>query len=373
MAYRRKASYRRSPIKRRRRSYRRAARRAPARAYTKRRRRSMAKPKISKFVLAQLDPFSDKVQGAKIPDSNTQPSAVTTVEDEWPLSTGATYGTNVTVLRPFVESMSVPAATVASATSWTWAASFGGGVDSSKLTSVATNNILVRTVAYGARISCAMSPNNVTGYVHICLAPINNYLSATWSFPTSVSDMQNSPFYKRYPLATLTQRPLKVVSKILDENAYRYISPTSPGDGNAGGANHLAHSGWAPIMIAVTGAPLNSNPVSVESILHLECIPNVASSNGVSPAASNDARQMEYATNVATHNPAGFLEGMLDSAGNYYNNAQQRLATAADELLARSYAGAQNYAYSFGQNAAGALAAYFLGRGANQLVPYRGG
>jgi len=371
MAYRRKTSRRRSPIKRRRKSYSRSRSRAPARRRTSRR----AKPVISKFVLAQLDPFSDKVAGAKIPDSNTQPSATAIVEDSWDMSVGATYGSNVTVLRPFVTATQVNPATVASATSWTWTAAFGGTANSSKNSTVVSNNILVRPVAFGARISCAQSPNNVTGFIHICLAPINDQGASTWSYPTSISDMQNSPFYKRYPLATLTQRPLKVVAKILDENAYRYVGPASPVDGTTTHTT-LHHSGWAPIMIAVTGAVLSSQPISIESSLHLETIPSVSSSIGTSPAASNDSRQMERATNVSTHMPAGFLEGMIDASGNYVNNAQQRLATMANDLVSRSYAGASEYAYSYGQsaaqNAVAALGAYFLGRGANQIVPYRG-
>ena len=105
MAYKRKTGSRsRAPSRyRRRRSYRyrRSGLSRPARTYRRKRTMSRRRKKvpISKFVLAQLDPFSDKVAGVKIPDSNTQPSATVIVEDEYALTTGATYGTAVNAYR----------------------------------------------------------------------------------------------------------------------------------------------------------------------------------------------------------------------------------------------------------------------------------
>lgn len=315
MAYKRSRGRSRAPSRyRRRRSYRyrRTNTTRPARSYRRRRvatRRTRKKMPVSKFVLAQLDPFSDKVAGVKIPDSNTQPSATAIVEDEWALTTGATYGTQVLALRPFVANTAVAPVSVTSATAWTWDASFGGTSNSSKMASVQSNNVLVRPCAFGARISCALAPNNVTGYVHICLAPQNDLGNNTWSLPATISAMQNSPFYKRYPLAVLTQRPLKVVAKILDENAYRYISPTGTLDQSPSNSMALHHSGWAPIVVAVTGVALSTTAVSIESILHLETIPNTSSPTGVSPAANDSSVQREMATNVANGTPAGRLEG----------------------------------------------------------------
>ena len=321
MAYKRKTGSRsRAPSRyRRRRSYRyrRSGLSRPAGSYRRKRTMSRRRKKvpISKFVLAQLDPFSDKVAGVKIPDSNTQPSATAIVEDEWALTTGATYGTQVVALRPFVANTAVAPVSVTSASAWTWDTGYGGTSNSSKMASVQSNNVLVRPCAFGVRISCALAPNNVTGYVHICLAPQNDLGNNTWSFPATISAMQNSPFYKRYPLAVLTQRPLKVVAKILDENAYRYISPTGTLDQSPSNSMALHHSGWAPIVVAVTGVALSTTAVSIESILHLETIPSTSSPTGVSPAANDSSLQREMATNVANSTPAGRLEGGSGSGG----------------------------------------------------------
>jgi len=373
MAYRRKYTKRRTPV-RKRRSYartrysRKTTRRAPRRAMKKK-----AVP-ISKFVLAQLDPFSDKVAGVKIPDANTQPSSTNIVEDEWGLTTGATYQTQVFALRPNVTVMKVDATTTSS-TTWTWPNAYGG-TPSSKQSTIVSNNTLVRACAFGARVSCALSPNNVTGYIHVCLSPISDYSNTTWTYPTSVSDMQNSPFYKRFPLAMLTARPLKLVSKIIDENAFRYISPAS--DVGATGTDlSLQNEGWSGVIVAVTGAPLSGTAVSVESILHLESIPTVSSSQGTSPAAMNSSRDQEQATNVATSTGAARFEGMLDSMGNLVSQGYQGARSVIDpivgDLYNRGYAGAQEYSYALGQNYAGqgiAAAMGYLGYRANRRIMY---
>lgn len=321
MAYKRKRSTTRAPSRyRRRRSYRyrRTGVSRPARSYRRKKTMSRRRKKvpISKFVLAQLDPFSDKVAGVKIPDANTQPSATVIVEDEWALTTGATYGTSVYAFRPFVKGNVVAPATINSAVSWTWDVTYLGATDSSKIGSVQTNHRLVRPCAHGVRLTCALSPNNVTGYVHVCLAPMSDYNNSTWTFPNSVSDMQNSPFYKRYPLAILTQKPLKVVSKIIDENGFRYHAPASLQDDVAARMN-LHHSGWANIVVAVTGVALNTTAVSVESILHLETIPSLSSAIGTSPAAASSGTQMDLASSISSGSTASHLEGTTSPTGGY--------------------------------------------------------
>ena len=365
MAYKRKRSTTRAPSRyRRRRSYRyrRTGLSRPARSYRRKKTMSRRRKKvpISKFVLAQLDPFSDKVAGVKIPDSNTQPSATVVVEDEFALATGLGETANCQAFRPFCSGMNV-LSTWASPTSWTWTSGFGNASNSSKINSITNNHRLVRTCAYGIRISCALAPNNVTGYVHICLAPMSDFGATTWSLPNNVSEMQNSPFYKRYPLAVLTNKPLKVVSKIIDENAYRYYGPSALEDGPVPntqlGSMYLQHSGWSPIVVAVTGVSAQTTAVSVESILHLETIPLVSSAVSTSPAAASSGSQMDLASSVSSGSAAGHLEGtnkptgapqggyadwIMDYANQLYEHGQRAIDYVADGELARNFSALDN-------------------------------
>lgn len=382
MAYKRKTGSRsRAPSRyRRRRSYRyrRTGASRPARSYRRKRTMSRRRKKvpISKFVLAQLDPFSDKVAGVKIPDANTQPSATAIVEDEYALTTGATYGTAVNAYRPFVLGQQVAPATINSATGWSWAGSYGGTNNSSKYLSITSNHRLIRTCAYGVRITCALAPNNVTGYVHVCLAPMSDFSNTTWTLPTSISEMQNSPFYKRYPLAVLTQKPLKVVAKIIDENGFRYIASNASPDAQAT-AMTLQHSGWTAICVAVSGVSVNTTAVSVESLLHLETIPFADSAVSTSPAAPSNGSQMDLASSVSSGSNAASLEGTTSPQGGYTewlsdaaNSAIQSgrsvIDWVADSELARQWTALDNAARDRARQA-------LLERGLELAMGYLGG
>ena len=62
--------------------------------------------------------------------------------------------------------------------------------------------------------------------------------------------------YRKVTLASLTQSPLTVVNKFLDQTAFRYIDTTEATAGftNASRANfHITHS-WGTIFVALDGA-----------------------------------------------------------------------------------------------------------------------
>ena len=65
--------------------------------------------------------------------------------------------------------------------------------------------------------------------------------------------MRDLPFYRKVTLASLTQSPLTVVNKFLDQTAFRYTDPSEQSAGYANtsrGNFHITHS-WATIFVAV--------------------------------------------------------------------------------------------------------------------------
>lgn len=358
MAYKRKASARSGTSYGRKRPY--AKRRSYRYSRPKRRvtRRKKTVP-ISKFTLAQLDPFSEKVMGVKIPDVNTQPSSTVVVEDEYTMASDATYGVSVNVFRPLITAFAV-SGTPAGPGGWTWSAGYGGVTNSSKRATIIANNTAVRSCSHGLRISCALAPTSVTGFVHIAIVTESEFSKTTWSFPTTVSQLQTSQWYKRVPLAMLTQRPFKVVNKILDHNGFRYIDPSSDLADTATDMT-LHTSGWANVIVAVTGVPVSTNCLSVESILHLETLPSPGSAQTVTPAANASSQAVEQATNVANSSPAVFEEGAF---GNFLQGA----ANAAGEVGGALYDATLHGARQAGYNAIsglGAAAFHWLQGGAN--------
>lgn len=335
---------RRTPARRTsRRSYR---RRAPTRRRRSMRRKPMA---ISKFTLAQLDPFSEKVAGVKIPDVNTQPSATVVAEDEWAITTGGTYGTQAAVFRPTLNS-NIVNGTTSSSTVWSWTAGYAGASQSSKYLGIYNNNSLIRICAHGIRLTSALAPTSVTGYVHIAIVVHSNFSASTWDYPISIEQMQTSQWYKRIPLAVLTQKPYKVVNKILDSNGFRYFDPQSDLISSATDVE-LQSAGWADIMVAVSGVPLNTNAISVESIVHYETIPSNGSALTTSPAAPASSASVEQATNVANATPAVHEEGMF---GNFFAGA----AEAVGDIGRAAYGSVNNRMRDYGYNVAMGLGAY---------------
>ena len=175
--------------------------------------------------------------------------------------------------------------------SWTWPATFGGGVDVAQLSNIQAASTAYRTVSHGIRISCTLPPTTASGFVHIAVYAPSTYNTTTWPFPTTLSQMRDLPFYRKVTLASLTQSPLTVVNKFFDATAFRYIDTTEATAGftNASRANfHITHS-WGTIFVALDGAPSASAAIGVEMILHTGDNCQAGATNNSSPAAPGNS------------------------------------------------------------------------------------
>jgi len=281
MAYKRRAAPRRYAPRRRSSapSYRRATykrRAAPRRSRLPRRDKCHCPPTLTpgaKFVLAQLDPFdASQVNGAKIPDSNTMPSIANTDTDIVNISTGAT-ATNLVgmAFRPQYTWATVAATTGASLS---WGAAWGTNASNrTKRTAYAAAMELTRPVAHAVRISSPIAPTSASGFVHIGLSTETIFAETSWTFPTTLAEMSGLQYYKRVTLASLTQSPVTVINKWLDDTGFRYSATTGNIDTSPVGSGFQTDYSWATIVIVVEGAPVSSTVLSVEHLLMSEGLP----------------------------------------------------------------------------------------------------
>jgi len=228
----------------------------------------------SKFIIANADPFEPKGIGAKIPDSNTVPSIACALTDLVSLSLTTATNKKCWAFLPGVNSSRVESAEGAAA--WTWPAAFGGTSDWTQALALQSAAELTRPVAHGIRISCAQAPTSTTGFVHLAVAYESFNNQTTWPFATTIGQLANYPWYKRVTLASLTQSPLTVINKYVDETAFRYLGSDSGSVANATPLEFHVPFGWGAILIAVEGGSA-TNALQLESILHIEGIPKQSS------------------------------------------------------------------------------------------------
>lgn len=326
---------------RRRRTYRRRAySRYPRRRYGSYRRRSyrrygrgrrsagggnaaMAVQKLPKFLAAQIDPFSQYVDGVKIPDSNTYPSTAIRLEDTFTGSSDAN-GLCARLLRPHPYGMNVKH-TAATASTWTWSAAYGGFDSSVRAASLVAQYGLYRSVAHGVRVSCLGAPTSVTGNLHVAIVAASDYNQATWNFPTSLTAMSNAMFYRKYPLAMFTQQNLNIVNKYLDCSQSVYIDANTGRVANA--TDMQFHTdGWAAILLVIEGAPINTSLLTIENVLHLEAIPLTSSIDSGTPAAAYNTSVLEEVSRMAGQTPAAFADQEHQS---YFDEVAQSISRGA--------------------------------------------
>jgi len=306
--------------------------------------------KLPRFVKAQINPFDMSVDGVKIPDSNTYPSTPVRVEDQDLGVATDLNGLKAFACLPMLKNR-VVSHVANTAASWTWAAAYGQGTDSSRLSAMTSAFQLVRPVAHGIKISCSAAPTTITGNLHVCVIAASDFGKTTWNFPTSVSDMSNGMFYRKYPLAMFTQQSLTVVNKFIDCTATRYIDPSSDGVDNSGDISFQTN-GWAAIIVAVEGAPANTSVLCLETVLHLECIPKATAVDNSSPAAPFNVNILQETSRMAGQIPGayadqerqGYMEDVLSAVSQgVYRGIDSYIMPAARSAAYNVGVGAMSY------------------------------
>jgi len=287
-------------------------------------------PPSVKFALAQLDPFDASVAGAKVPDSNCQPSISTTDIEQFSLTSSA-VATDLQgrAYRP----------------SYTWAVvngTAGGAVNWGAAWNTTVANRakrgayiaaieLSRPVAHAIRLSSQLSPTTASGFVHIGISTESHYGVATWQYPTTVAEISGLQFYKRVTLASLTQSPLTVINKYIDDTAFRY-SASNIDTGTATTMTFHTDQSWGAIVVIVEGAPVNSVILSAEHLLISEGIPDKNGPILGTPAATNSPGVLtavsEMSTNTEPAHTEADQQGYITRGGNVLVNAAREQGEA---------------------------------------------
>jgi len=292
MAYRRRST-RRRPVTRRPVRRRRQTMRAP--------RRRMARPTrakqqpcvcpgeltpTAKFALAQLDPFEPRALGAKVPDSNSIPSLANADTDQVSIPTIAGQNIRAMAFWPtYTDAVLLSGYITATPNVLEWGQTATAGLTVATLSDRRnTTNVIaaiegIRPVAHAIRISSSLASTTATGFVHVGLATESRLttVAGQWELPRTVAEMTGLAYYKRFTISSLTQSPITVINKWIDDTAFRYNIPSSRNvpTTTGGSMNSFEFGGsWGQLVVFLEGAPASTTSVvSIEHILLSELLP----------------------------------------------------------------------------------------------------
>ena len=290
----------------------------------------------AKFALAQLDPFEPKCLGAKVPDTNTMPSIANADTDQVTLAGPATNGNLIAIAFNPSYVSSILAATEGAA-SVSWGTTFSSRRN---YTNVIASVEAIRPVAHAVRMVSPLAPTSTTGFVHVGIAVesrINSSTGAVPDYPTTVNQMTGLAHYKRFTLASLTQSPVTIINKWIDETAFRYEDPRSTYAFAGSGASHdpstlKFQSSWGTLIVMVEGQPSSATtPISFEHLLLTECLPRKDAWILGSQAAPNSPGTMSAVSVMTSETDFAHTEAQQDSYINEGLRAFERGASVADE------------------------------------------
>jgi len=338
---------------RRRRSVRRRASPTYRRRTTTRMAGSRKKPCVcpgelspaAKFALAQIDPFEPKCLGAKIPDSNTIPSIANADTDQVSLAAPSANGNLIAIaFAPSYAAAQQAATDGAGSVTWN-AASWASRRN---YANVVSSIEAIRPVAHALRLSSPLAPTSTVGFVHVGLAVESRIGSAASStapdLPTTVNAMTGLAHYARFTLASLTQSPVTVINKWIDETGFRYDDPRSgpnyvnPGTtpGSVQGAQNSFNFGqsWAYIVVMVEGQSTGSSPISFEHLLLTECIPRKDAFILGSAAAPHSPGTMSAVSTMTSEGGFSHTEAQQESyTQQMLSNLASGAATAGEQVF----------------------------------------
>jgi len=347
MAYRIQKGNIRKPRRRRQTAVRRrSVRRAPVRRRTSTRRQTNRKNDChcpgelspsAKFALAQLDPFEPKCLGAKIPDTNTMPSIANADTDQ--VSLGGPTVTGDLIAIAFAPNY---LNSYLSATSGTGAVVWNGAwVARRNNANVVASVEAIRPVAHAVRMVSPLAPTSTTGFVHVGIAVesrMNSGVSVNPDFPTSVNQMTGLAHYKRFTLASLTQSPVTIINKWIDEMAFRYDDPRSSTSfvGSGSGVANVTFNflqSWGTLIVMVEGQSTGTTPISFEHLLLTECLPRKDAWVLGTQAAPNSPGTMSSVSVMTSETDFAHTEAQQDTYIQEGLRAFERGASVAGERV----------------------------------------
>jgi len=228
------------------------------------------------------------------------------------------------------------------ATSGTGAVVWNSGWNSRRNNNnVAASVEAIRPVAHAVRMVSPLAPTSTTGFVHVGISVesrMNAGTSVNPDFPTTVNQMTGLAHYKRFTLASLTQSPVTIINKWIDEMAFRYedprASPSFVGTGTGITTTTLNFlQSWGTLIVMVEGQAASTTPISFEHLLLTECLPRKDAWVLGTQAAPNSPGTMSAVSVMTSETDFAHTEAQQDTYIQEGLRAFERGASVAGERV----------------------------------------
>ena len=157
-------------------------------------------------------------------------------------------------------------------------------------------------------------------------------------YPTTVNQMTGLAHYKRFTLASLTQSPVTIINKWIDETAFRYDDPRAAPSFIGSGTGVTATTfnfwqSWGALIIMVEGQSAGTTPISFEHLLLTECLPRKDAWVLGTQAAPNSPGTMSAVSVMTSETDFAHTEAQQDTYIQEGLRAFERGAAVAGERV----------------------------------------
>lgn len=237
----------------------------------------------SKYVLAQINPFSDYVDGVRIPDEYGYPTGTNILRAAFTFTNGGTYVTGgVAAFLPWIDAYVYAPASVTAGGVATWF----GGATTALPQSAAMNSTYssMRPVSWGIRITTDQALTTASGHVWIAHVPIDlDSDQYGWSYwPDREQGVAALPLAEKYPISELASKPLIVTGRRVDDSSYRFRDLQYPQNASPYAETN---TGWCAIIVYTSGCAggASASVLNVEYVLHTEALHRGNQGTALSP------------------------------------------------------------------------------------------
>jgi len=280
------------------------------------------------YRVAAINPFVPEVQGLRIPDSFSYPTAAIVERSSFTCGNDSTYTTGFgQAYYPFIRYALQTTSSVTSGGTITW--SSGTTNSTSHYSTLSAVLQQYRTAAWGIRISCEQSLTTATGHLwvaHMPIDPSSSFTSQSY-LPTTEGQISALPGAEKFALSELCQQGLVLSGRRYNESSYWFGDYASNG-----GYNTWPNGpGWCAIVLYAVGTAGGGSSIvlNIEHIMHIEAVMDPASSSVFFPdslccppsyACLEDAIKAQQMTPSAypddgTMNWFGVIERLLSGKG----------------------------------------------------------